>query len=131
MSLKKVVLTTLSCALLAAPLAQADRAEDAIEYRQGVFKAYGWHFGAMGAMVRGKVDYDAQQFSHHANQLAALTRMPLEGFIDGSDMGDTAAKSELWENLDDINSRFTQLMGDADNLAAAAGGSIDEVRPLF
>jgi len=109
----------------------ADSVEDAIKYRQAVFTAFRWHFGAMGAMVRGKVDYDAQQFSHHANQLSALTRMPLEGFIDGSDMGDTAAKPELWENLDDINSRFTQLMADADNLAAAAGGSIDEVRPLF
>lgn len=125
---------TFTAALAAVPLSTpvfADRAEDAIKYRQGVFTAFRWHFGAMGAMVRGKVDYDAEQFAHHATQLAALTRMPREGFIEGSDFGDTAAKAELWENLDDVNSRFDKLISDADALLAVTGGSLDDVRPAF
>lgn len=121
---------TLTALSISAP-ALADRAEDAIKYRQGVFTAFRWHFGAMGAMVRGKMEYDAQQFAHHATQLAALTRMPREGFIDGSDFGDTAAKAELWENLDDVNARFDKLMSDADALLAVTGGSLDDVRPAF
>lgn len=121
---------TLTALSMSAP-ALADRAEDAIKYRQGVFTAFRWHFGAMGAMVRGKMEYDAQQFTHHATQLAALTRMPREGFIDGSDFGDTAAKAELWENLDDVNARFDKLISDADALLAVTGGSLDDVRPAF
>ena len=121
---------TLTALSMSAP-ALADRAEDAIKYRQGVFTAFRWHFGTMGAMVRGKMEYDAQQFAHHATQLAALTRMPREGFIDGSDFGDTAAKEELWENLDDVNARFDKLISDADALLAVTGGSLDDVRPAF
>lgn len=125
----------LGAALLSASLAtttaRADMAEDAIKYRQAVFTAFRWHFGAMGAMVRGKVDYDAEQFAHHATQFAALTRMPKEGFIEGSDFGDTAAKAELWDNMDDVSQRFDQLMKDADTLAAASGGSLDDVKGAF
>lgn len=111
--------------------ALAYRAEDAIKYRQSIFTALRWHFGAMGAMVRGKAEYDADQFSHHATQLAALTRMPKEGFIEGSDFGDTDAKDELWRNLADVNQRFDQLAADADRLLAVSGGSLDDIRGPF
>ena len=130
----KLITGALTVALMSASLSSAvyaDQAEDAIKYRQGIFTGFRWHFGTMGAMVRGKIDYDAEQFAHHATQLAALTRMPREGFIEGSDFGDTAAKSELWENLDDVNARFDKLIVDADALAAASGGSLDDVRAAF
>lgn len=131
----KLIVSVIGTALLSATLttsvARADMAEDAIKYRQAVFTAFRWHFGAMGAMVRGKVDYDAETFAHHATQFAALTRMPKEGFIEGSDFGDTAAKDELWENMDDVSARFDKLMEDADALAAASGGSLDQVKGAF
>ncbi|HSG02606.1 MAG TPA: cytochrome c [Marinobacterium sp.] len=116
---------------LTSTVARADIAEDAIKYRQAIFTAFRWHFGAMGAMVRGKVDYDAAQFAHHATQLAALTRMPREGFVEGSDFGETAAKDELWQNLDDLTLRFDQLAKDAEALATVSGGSLDDVKAAF
>jgi len=131
----KLLTAVLGVSLISASLptsvARADMAEDAIKYRQAVFTAFRWHFGAMGAMVRGKVDYDAEQFAHHATQFAALTRMPKEGFIEGSDFGDTEAKAELWENMDDVSARFDKLMVDADALLAASGGSLDDVKGAF
>jgi len=129
--LTAVLGVSLISASLATSVARADMAEDAIKYRQAVFTAFRWHFGAMGAMVRGKVDYDAEQFAHHATQFAALTRMPKEGFIEGSDFGDTEAKAELWENMDDVSARFDKLMVDADALLAASGGSLDDVKGAF
>ena len=129
--LTAVLGVSLISASLATTVARADMAEDAIKYRQAVFTAFRWHFGAMGAMVRGKVDYDAEQFAHHATQFAALTRMPEEGFIEGSDFGDTEAKAELWENMDDVSARFDKLMVDADALLAASGGSLDDVKGAF
>jgi len=131
----KKLIGFLSLIVLGAPLlttsVYADKAEDAINYRQSIFTAFRWHFGAMGAMVRGKADYNAEQFAHHATQLAALTRMPQEGFIEGSDFGETDAKDELWENLADVNQRFDQLSQDADKLVAVSGGSLDEARAAF
>lgn len=129
--LTAVLGVSLISASLATTVARADMAEDAIKYRQAVFTAFRWHFGAMGAMVRGKVDYDAEQFTHHATQFAALTRMPKEGFIEGSDFGDTEAKAELWENMNDVSARFDKLIVDADALLAASGGSLDDVKGAF
>jgi len=57
--------------------------------------------------------------------------MPQEGFIEGSDFGETDAKDELWENLADVNQRFDQLSQDADKLVAVSGGSLDEARAAF
>lgn len=105
--------------------------EDAIKYRQSVFTAIRWHFGPMGAMLRGKMPYDAEQFKHHATRVSALAHMPREGFIEGSDFGDTQAKAELWENLDDVSARFDVLIKDTAILAAAAGGDMDAVKGPF
>ena len=110
---------------------QADMAEDAIKYRQSVFQTYKWHFGAMGAMVRGKAPYDAAKFKHHADALAAVAPLAVEGFIEGSDLGDTAAKDELWENLADLNKRFDELALATSKLAAASGGELDAAKAAF
>ena len=110
---------------------QADMAEDAIQYRQSVFQTYKWHFGAMGAMVRGKAPYDAAKFKHHAEALAAVAPLAAEGFVEGSDLGDTAAKDELWENLADLNKRFDELALAASELAAASGGDLDAAKAAF
>ncbi len=117
---------------LAPVQAYADQAEDAIKYRQSIFTAIRWHFAPMGAMLRGKMPYDAAQFKHHADQLAALTHMPAEGFmVAGSDFGDTKAKAELWDNMDDVRSRFDTLISNSAALATAAGGEMDAVKVPF
>ncbi len=40
-------------AISAATLAEV-KASDAVEYRQGIYKAVKWNFGPMGDMVKGK-----------------------------------------------------------------------------
>ena len=131
MYLKSCVIAS---AMLFGPMSvnvQADMAEDAIQYRQSVFQTYKWHFGAMGAMVRGKAPYDAAKFKHHAEALAAVAPLAAEGFVEGSDLGDTAAKDELWENLADLNKRFDELALAASELAAASGGDLDAAKAAF
>ena len=74
----------------------AVKPEDAIKYRQGVMAAQGWNFGAMGAMVKGEKPYDKAEFARRAENLAALSKMSLEGFtIEGSDKGKSKAKPEF------------------------------------
>lgn len=131
------ILNTVLCAsviigaTLSAQTFAESAAEDAIKYRQSVFTAIRWHFGSMGAMLRDKKPYDAEQFKHHATQVSALAHMPREGFIEGSDFGDTKAKAEIWENLDDVSARFDVLIKDTAILAAAAGGDMDAVKGPF
>ena len=83
--------------------------EDAIEYRQSVYTLIKWNFAPIGAMVKGQVPYDAAAVARHTAFLEALSKMPLEGFTPGSDVGnDTKAKPEIWKNRQE----FEKLMSD-------------------
>ncbi len=46
-----------------------------------------YNFGDIGAMLKGKKDFDADVAAMRAANVAALAKLPLEGFIDGSDKG--------------------------------------------
>lgn len=118
--------------LMGSQLASATDVEDAIEYRQGVFKTIKWNFGPMAGMVKGKIDFDAAEFSRRADLVAVLAKMPGEGFIDGSDMGDTDAKPEIWENKDKFDSGMDALAKNAAALAdAAKSGDMNIIKPAF
>lgn len=131
--MKKLMIASLAAALsLGSLTVQADQTEDAIKYRQGVFDAMKWHFGAMAAMVKGKKDYDAKQFSHHAQSLALLSTMPEEGFIAGSDKGKTSAKPEIWAQPDKFKQRMQALVDSTAELAhVAEGGDMARIKPAF
>ena len=76
--MKKTLLTLSMAAALSVstPFVYAnDKAEDAINYRQGIFTAIKWHFGNMGDQVRGKSDYDKEAFEARADNLKSLAAM--------------------------------------------------------
>ena len=76
-------------------------------------------------------DYDAEQFAHHAKSFLAVAPLAAEGFIEGSDFGETSAKDELWENLDDVNQRFVAMTEAAEKLVAASGGELSDAKAAF
>ncbi len=132
--MKKMIKLTLVAALAASSMAAvADiKPFEAVEYRKGIFKAVKWQFGPMGDMVKGKVDYDAAEFSRRAANLAALSKMPLEGFRPGTYASATSALPSIeddWQTFADTMSQFQ------DNTAAleqaAASGDMGEIKPAF
>lgn len=131
--MKKVIIIGIAASvLMGSHLASATDVEDAIEYRQGVFKTIKWNFGPMAAMVKGKIDFDAAEFSRRADLVAVLSKMPGEGFIEGSDMGDTDAKPEIWENKDKFDAGMDALAKNAAALAdAAKSGDMSVIKPAF
>ena len=125
-----------SCLGVAAPASLADNfkeADDAIEYRQAVFTLVKTHVGVMGAMVKGKQDFDAAEFAYRAESLQALSKMPMEGFTyPGSDKGDTKAKAAVWKDMDGFKAKMDKFESDSTALAkAAASGSMDTIKPAF
>lgn len=113
--------------------ALAAKPEDAIKYRRGVMAAQGWNVGAMGAMVKGEKPYDKAEFAQRAANLAALTKMSLEGFlVEGSDKGDTKAKPEAFAEMDKFKAGMEKLNTEAGKLAqVAAGGDLAAIKPQF
>ncbi|MGH8123074.1 MAG: c-type cytochrome [Rudaea sp.] len=96
-------------------------ADDAIDYRMGLMTVVGWNFGTLGAMLKGKIPFDAAEFSKHAARIAFLSDQLVEGFPKGSDKGeDTAAKPAIWETFDDFQSKAKDFNREALALADIA-----------
>lgn len=117
---------------LTAGLSAAPKPEHAVEYRQGILFALGWNVGAMGAMVKGEVPFDAKQFAFLAERVAALSPMALEGFTPDTKDTKSHARAELWDNLDDFKQRMGKLDEATKALAATAkGGDEGAIKQQF
>ena len=111
---------------------QGDTIEQAINYRQSAFRMIAWHFKPMGAMVKEKIDWNLADFQDHANAVAALARLPINGFIPDSDFGDTHAKSIIWEEPDDFAKKMQAFVDQAGNLQVIAqNGDRDQISDQF
>ena len=100
--------------------AQFKSPDDAVEYRQGALAVMGNHFGRIGAMVGGKVPFDAKAVQANADLVLTLSRLPWPAFVEGSDKGDTNAKPEVWSQPDKFKAASAKFQDAAVKLAAAA-----------
>ena len=78
---------TLATAALMASMpaaAQFAKPEDAVKYRKAAFTVMGTHFGRIGAVVQGRVPYDAAAVAANADLVAVASRLPFAGFVEGT-----------------------------------------------
>lgn len=134
----KLTLSAVLTTLLGANLAWAsDDKEDAVEYRRGVYEVIKWNFVPMAGMVKGELEYNADEFAMRAERIAALSKMPLEGFIEGTDllsMGaeKTEAKPDIWEQWDTFKEKMSSFEAEAAKLAEVAKtGDLAQIKPQF
>ena len=122
MKLKKVLATIAlaTCAFSVSANSAFKEPSDAIEYRQAAFSMISVQIGDMGAMLKGKVPFDAEQFKKRANNAAALSKMPWEAFYEGTDKGDTAALAAVWAENATFVEKANAFAANADKLALAA-----------
>jgi len=122
MKLKKVLATIAlaTCAFSVSANSAFKEPSDAIEYRQAAFSMISVQIGDMGAMLKGKVPFDAEQFKMRANNAAALSKMPWEAFYEGTNKGDTAALAAVWAENATFVEKANAFAANADKLALAA-----------
>jgi len=83
----------------------------------------------MVAMAKGEKPYDAAAFARHAEIVAFMSKLPIEGFIPGSDKGETKAKPEIWSDMDDFKAKLEKMQNEAAKLAEVAkGGDFNAVK---
>lgn len=128
----------LGAALLGSSLllpAHADEAqEQAIKYRQAVFKVVNWNFKPMGAMIKGEKPFNAAEFQRMAEHVAYMSQLAAEGFIPGSDAlaGETRAKDDIWKKPDDFKAKMADFEKASAELAKVAkGGDLNAIKPVF
>jgi cytochrome c556 len=125
-----VGVSSLVCALPSS--AQFAKPEAAVEYRQSALYLMGNHFGRIKAQLDvSKPDVDAIRAS--AALIEVLKTLPFEAFLPGTeDIGDTAAKPEVWTD----NERFKKLAHEMQDRvselnAAAKSGDVKAIRASF
>lgn len=108
-------------------------AKDSVSYRQASFQLIRHNMADIAAMIKGEVAYDNARVQRRAMALANLTTLPWEAFtVPGTEQGGGDAKAEIWQNLQDFNSRGEKLAADAQALKIAAdGGDQAEIRKAF
>ncbi len=102
--------------------AAQDPMENAISARKAAFKLIATNFGPMGAMAKGEMPFSDDVFAKRAINLKALSTMPWEFFVPGSDKGATKAKPEIWNDTPGFNDRAVAFEREVAKLAEAAGG---------
>lgn len=119
-------------ALSAPAFAQFQKPEDAVKYRKGALTVMANHFSRIGAMANGRAPFDAKVAAESAAIVETMSKLPWEGFVPGTDKGDTGALPVIWteqakfkENSDRLQTATAQLS------AAAKTGNLDSVKTAF
>jgi cytochrome c556 len=128
----RIALLLASSTILASVSAQAQFAkpEDAIKYRQSALSVMAAHTGRLGAMVNGRVPFDAKVAQDNADVIATMAKLPWQGFGAGTEGG--KAKANIWTDAAKFKTNSDKLAADAAKLdLAAKSGNLDQIKAAF
>ena len=93
----------------------------------------GEHFGRIGAMVNGKLPFDAKAAQENADIVAAMAALPWAGFGPGTDKGaQHKAKPGVWTEQAKFKEHAQTFQTEAGKLAAATkSGNLDQIKTAF
>ncbi len=113
-------------------LAAADvTPEDAADYRLAIMTSLRGHVGAASMTVRGLVD-DRGQLVNHAQGIANSVMELGNIFPEGSNIGDSEALPEIWEEPEDFAAAIMKVQdASLEFVEAAEGGDADTIRGAF
>jgi len=118
---KRFTLAFLCAAGMIAFAAHAQvKPEDAIKFRQSAMKLIGYNFGSIGNMVNDKKPYNKDEAIRNAGNVEALTSMPWEFFVPGTDKGETKAKADVWKDNEKFKAAAEKVQQESAKLAQVA-----------
>jgi cytochrome c556 len=118
-----------ACALLAVAASASaeldqEQAERAVETRQSVLHLMGWNMAPLGAMARGRLEFDAARVETNAERLHALASMMSDAF--GPDTRANTVTTEaldvIWEQPEAFAARIQDTIDAAGRLKSVADG---------
>ncbi len=128
-TLASFVLAAAAITLSVPASAQFAKPEDAIKYRKSALTVMATHFGRVAGMANGRIPFDAKAAADNASIAEAMSKLPWAAFVDGSDKGDTKAKSEIWSDNAKFKEASEKMQGEMSKLAVAAkSGNMDAMK---
>lgn len=112
----------LLAALMLVPpaLAQDRRTEQAIKHRRAAFTLMATYVNRLVQTADGQRPFDARLTTADARAVALLSQLPWEGFIEGSERGDTRAREDIWLDEDKFKVYAADLQGQSSKLVTVA-----------
>ena len=101
--------------------AQEDKKiEQAIKHRKAAFTLMATYWSRLLQTVDGTRPYDPNAVIVDAKKVEYLSRLPWEGFVAGSERGDTKAKDDIWLDEDQFKKMAKDLEAKTSNLVTVA-----------
>jgi len=127
-----LILASVATAMALPAAAQFAKPEDAVKYRKASLTLIGTHFGRVGAMVSGRVPFDAKVAAENVELVAELAKLPWTAFAEGTDKGETRAKPEIWKEAGKFKEASDKFQAETLKLQAAAKtGNLDTLKTAF
>jgi cytochrome c556 len=112
--------------------AQFAKPEDAVKYRKAALTVMAAHFGRVGAMVQGRVPFDAAAAQSNIEIATMMSKLPFTAFGPGTDIGDTRAKPNVWTDNAKFVAAATKMQDEMAKLnVAAKSGNLDQIKAAF
>ena len=135
MKVLALIAAAVSLLALASPAsAQFAKPDDAIKYRQSALSVMGTHFSRIGAMVNGRIPFDAKVAAENAEIVADMAKLPWAAFAAGTEKGalPSRAKPELFAQPAKFKEYSDKLIAESAKLSAAAKtGNADTLKAAF
>ena len=104
----------------------------AVHYRRAAFLVMAHHTSELGAMLQGRVPYNAAQALTDARVIALVSQLPWSAFGPGTEVAGTDAKPGVWRDHGRFVQDAVRLQQAAPRLLAAVeGGHLDQMRVAF
>ena len=112
--------------------AQFAKPEDAVKYRKAAFTVMAAHFGRVGAMVQGRVPFDAAAAQANIEIANSMAKLPFTAFGPGTDVGETRAKPNIWSDNAKFVAAANKMAEEMGKLnVAAKSGNLDQIKAAF
>lgn len=127
--MKKYIITAmagvsllLTLALGAEPAKSEKQAGNAIQYRQAIFQLIKSNVGAMGAMAKGAIPFDAAVLATNASRVEQLSLMLQDYFATDTSSFDIESDTliKVWTDKQDFTKKINSLTKAASNLETVA-----------
>ena len=130
--MKKLVacLLAASALTLAVPAsAQFSKPENAVKYRQSGMFMMGQNFYRVVGMANGRIPFDAKVAADSAAVAEIMSKLPWDGFVPGTNVGQTKAKPEIWANKVKFDDYAKKMQAEMSKLAVATkSGNLDSIK---
>ncbi len=100
--------------------AQDRKIEQAIKHRKAAFTLMATYVNRMVQTVEGHRPFDVKRMIQDARTVELLSKLPWEGFVEGSEHGDTRAKDDTWFERDRFDRYANELQAKSVRVTAAA-----------